>query len=144
MRRTIGCHPSTRAAPGCRTLVPVDFSAHAVRALRYALDLAERLPLDLTVVYVSEREDREIGWAEEQLAHAVPGRRAALELVVVRGQPAETILREEDVLAARLVVMGAHARGLLARLLSRATSTARVLLRQSACPVWFVPAGAKV
>jgi nucleotide-binding universal stress UspA family protein len=135
---------ATGAGMRIHTLVPVDFSAHAVRALRYALELAERLPLDLTVIYVSEREDREIGWAEEQLAHAVPGRRAAFELVVLRGQPAKTILREEDVLAARLVVMGAHARGLLARLLSRATSTARVLLRESACPVWFVPAAAKV
>jgi len=126
------------------TLVPVDFSDHAVRALRYGLDLAEHLPLDVTAVYVSQRADRETDWAEQQLAKAVPGRRAAFKLALLHGEPVDTILREEDFLEARLVVMGAHARGLLGRVLSRRTPTAQEVLRASLCPVWFVPAAARL
>jgi nucleotide-binding universal stress UspA family protein len=131
-----------------RTVVPVDFSDHSVRALHYALDLAERLPLQVVALHVTRRADHAGAWAEEQLAKSVPaGKRAAVTLEVKRlteGGPARDIVDEERRLGARLLVMGAHTRGFLEHLFAARRATASQVLHACPCPVWFVPACAHV
>jgi len=126
------------------TLVPIDFSAHAMAALGYALDLGELLPLDVTALYVAGQDGRDERWAEAQLVQTVAReRRDKVNLEVREGQAAEQILAEEELLGARLVVMGSHEWGLLERLLRRTASASLEVLRKSRCPVWYVPASAK-
>lgn len=127
------------------TVVPIDFSAHSLAALRYALDLRHRLPLQITVLYVPERPEFGTGWAEAELSKMLPlDERRHFKLDVRGGKPVEEILAEETSLHARLVVMGAHVAGWMERLLFSSPATSREILHRSACPVWFVPARAKV
>jgi universal stress protein A len=131
-----------------RTVVPVDFSDHSVRALNYALNLAEHLPLQIVALHVTHRADHVGPWAEEQLAKSVPAaKRAAVTLEVKRlttGGAAQDIADEELRLGARLLVMGAHTRGFLEALLAGRRAIAKQILHASSCPVWFVPASAQV
>jgi nucleotide-binding universal stress UspA family protein len=123
------------------TVVPIDFSAHSLTALRYALDLRHHLPLRLTVLYVPQRPEFGTAWAEAELAKTLsPADRELFKLDVWPGKPVDEILAEEAVLHARLVVMGAHVAGWIERLLFAHPSTSREVLHRSACPVWFVPA----
>jgi len=127
------------------TLVPIDFSDHSLTALRYALDLQETLPLELTVLYVANREDYGVSWAEGQLSKELPSdARTKFRLEVRKGGAVEQILAEESVQRARLVVMGAHAQGFFERLIFKGPPTSREVLHRSPCPVWFVPAGARL
>jgi len=134
-----------KAAEAIPTLVPVDFSAHSLAALRYAIHLRETLPLELTVIYVADREDYGVGWAEGQLSKELPaGARATFRLEVRKGGAVEQILAEESVQRARLVVMGAHAQGFFERMIFKGPPTSREVLHRSPCPVWFVPASARL
>jgi universal stress protein A len=127
------------------TLVPVDFSAHSLAALRYALRLSELLPLELSVLYVAEREEYGVGWAEGQLSKQLPeDTRTRFRLEVRKGGAVEQILAEESVQRARLVIMGAHAQGFFERLIFKGPPTSREVLHRSSCPVWFVPATARI
>jgi len=124
------------------TLVPMDFSAHSVAALRYALDLLDALPLEITALHVARSEEHDQEWVEAELAKAVPAERtSSVRIEVRRGAPVDRILLEESMLEAHLAIMGAHAKGFVERLLARGASTAREVLHRSSCPVWFVPAG---
>lgn len=126
-----------------RTLVPVDFSAHSLIALRYALDLQEPLGLEITVLYVPQRDDYGAGWAEAKLAEALPAdSRTKYRLELKHGKAVEQILDEEIELHAGLVVMGSHAAGLIERLIFAGPPTSKEILHRSLCPVWFVPASA--
>jgi universal stress protein A len=127
------------------TIVPVDFSTHSLAALHYSLHLRPHLPLDLTVLYIAEREEYGAGWAEAELAKALPAdTRPTFKLEVRKGGAVEQILAEESVLRARLVVMGAHASGFFERLIFKGPPTSREVLHRSPCPVWFVPARARL
>ena len=127
------------------TVVPIDFSAHSLTALRYALDLRHHLPIQITVLYVPQRPEFGAGWAEAELSKTLAlDERRQFKLDVRGGKPVEQILAEETSLHARLVVMGAHARGWIDRLLFTNPSTSREILHRSACPVWFVPATANI
>ncbi|HET9062060.1 MAG TPA: universal stress protein, partial [Candidatus Binatia bacterium] len=134
-----------QAAETIPTLVPVDFSTHSLAALRYAIHLRETLPLELTVLYVADREDYGAGWAEGQLSKELPaGARPTFRLEVRKGGAVEQILAEESVTRARLVVMGAHAQGFFERMIFKGPPTSREVLHRSPCPVWFVPASARL
>jgi len=127
------------------TIVPVDFSEHSLAALQYALHLREQLPLELTVLYVADREEYGVSWAEGQLSKELPGdARATFRLEVRKGGAVEQILAEESVQRARLVIMGAHAQGFFERLIFKGPPTSREVLHRSPCPVWFVPAKARL
>jgi universal stress protein A len=133
------------AATTVPTIVPVDFSGHSLAALRYALHLREQLPLDLTVLYVANRDEYGVSWAEGQLSKELPGdARATFRLEVRKGGAVEQILAEESVQRARLVIMGAHAQGFFERLIFKGTPTSREVIHRSPCPVWFVPATARL
>jgi universal stress protein A len=125
------------------TVVPVDFSPHSVRALRYALALSAQLPLALTVFHVLEGGVRDETRAKAQLQEILtPGERGAVGFDVRYGRAADQILFEEEFLDARLLIMGAHAKGFIERVLSLGRSTAHDVLQLSPCPVWYVPASA--
>lgn len=133
------------AASVIPTIVPVDFSAHSLLALHYALQLREKLPLELTVLHVADREEYGAGWAEGRLSKELPpDARTKFHLEVRKGGAVEQILAEESVLRSRLVVMGAHAAGFFERLIFKGPATSREVLHRSPCPVWFVPAKAQL
>jgi universal stress protein A len=133
------------ASTAIATLVPVDFSAHSLAALRYALHLRDTLPLELTVLYVADREEYGAGWAEGQLSKELPADACTMfRLEVRKGGAVEQILAEESMQRARLVVMGAHAQGFFERLIFKGPPTSREVLHRSPCPVWFVPASARL
>lgn len=137
--------PGLGATATIPTIVPVDFSAHSLAALRYALELRDQLPLELTVLYVADRDEYGVSWAESQLSRDLPSdARTKFHLEVRKGGAVEQILAEESVQRARLVLMGAHAQGLFERLIFKGPPTSREVLHRSACPVWFVPAKARV
>jgi universal stress protein A len=131
-----------------QTVVPIDFSDHSFRALHYAMDLAEHLPLQIVALHVTHRADHFGTWAEAQLAKGVPAaKRAGVTLEVkslTRHGQVHDIVEEEQRLRARLLVMGAHTRGFLESLLAGRRATASQVLHASPCPVWFVPASAHV
>lgn len=123
------------------TLVAVDLSPHSLRALDYALDLMRRLPLALHVLHVDERGDEDEAVTRQRLESRIPAElRERVELDLHRGMPVGEILRDERLLESRLIVMGAHHKGLLRTLLGG--STAREVLHESRVPVWFVPSSA--
>lgn len=137
--------PALDSAETIVTIVPIDLSDHSIRALRYAAQLQQTLPLDLLAMYVTERGDRGPEWVREQVRAAVPDIGPEhIDFEVVHGRTPEQILLEERFSAAGLVVMSAHVRGLFERITSGRRSTAAEVMRSSLCPVWFVPDSARV
>jgi universal stress protein A len=132
-----------------RAVVPIDFTEHSTRALEYAIDVAAQLPLQVVALHVTPRADHGKAWAAEQLAKGVPSasKRQSVILEVKRATDAgmaHDIVEEQNRLGARLLIMGAHPRGLLEALFSVGRATAPQVLHASLCPVWFVPASAHV
>ncbi|MGE0040719.1 MAG: universal stress protein [Vicinamibacterales bacterium] len=138
-------------------LCPVDFSAHAERALRYASALASLTGAHLTVLTVTEplldaaaraSGDHEKLHAQTQEAlaallarHAPAGHGTEPPAVaVVVGDPADAILAQAAECDADVVVMGTQGLGGARKLLFGST-TERVL-RRAAIPVLAVPEGA--
>jgi universal stress protein A len=139
---------------GAEVLVPTDFSDGSLRAVAYALDLARRWPIRLRLLHVlpgghaaATPAARRSGTAEELPSAMTAARRRLEELVpddlrervtcvVDNGPPAERIAAACDSPHADFVVMGEHAAGLRGIFTH---DTARALLRQAPCPVWFVP-----
>ncbi|GIV57825.1 MAG: universal stress protein [Bacteroidetes bacterium] len=119
--------------PFRKLLVPVDFSEHAVQALRHARALAALYDASLTLLFVAEERvvpvfsdtglpafvtlkmpDEEVARSEEalrQLAASTPGPEVPVTYRVRPGHPAREILacaREEDI---DLIVMSTHGAG---------------------------------
>jgi len=139
-------------------LIPVDGSEHSVRALRYAFELSGTLPFDFELAQVEgricwddlryathfnidEHRRRRLEEARERLETLVPPELAPrTRIEVLLGPPADEILRHAQRQGIRLILMGMHSKGALARWFAGATSCS--ILYQSTCPVWFVPEGA--
>lgn len=147
--------------PPRRILVPVDFSEHSDRALRYGAALCERTGAELHAVHaVSERyfpdayfaEAAEIqamaAAAEERVpealhrnVHEVLGEDADVRTRIEAGSPAQAVseyAEEEDV---DLVVISSHGRTGLERVLMG--SVAEGVIRRAPCPVLTVKAFGK-
>jgi universal stress protein A len=121
-------------------LVPLDLSSHSRATAAYAVELALRLPLALHLLYVEPRPF-EPGYVGDgsRLEALVPARlRGQVAIHVRPGRPADEILAAAREIGAQLILMGCHAKGVLERLLTRAT--AREVLHRAHCPVWFEPA----
>jgi universal stress protein A len=124
-------------------LVPADFSAHSRAALRQALALLDRLPLTLHVVHVERPPAgaRDPEGDRRRLEALVPEPlRSRVRFHVRAGEPSEQILEAARELGAKLIVMGCHPKSVLGRFFKGAT--ARHVLHEAACPVWFEPASA--
>lgn len=127
-----------------RTLVPVDWTAGATAALRYACDLARELPLELHLLHVTpSRKGAEPPAADQaaernRLTAAIPeDLRGRAVPHLAAGDPDDEIVAAAARLDAAWIVMGTHGKGLLRRF---GHDTARAMLRRASCPVWYVPA----
>lgn len=145
-----------------RILVPIDFSAHSDRALRYATTLADRFNATVEVLHVVEDPFVSGAWSPEAVAPNIPElladlvaaargklddlRAAAIEkgvrlkttvlTTVVSGRPADTIADYARTERFDLIVMGTHGRtGLTHALLG---SVAERVVRTAPCPVMTV------
>jgi nucleotide-binding universal stress UspA family protein len=145
-----------------RILVPIDFSAHSDRALRYATTLADRLNATVEVLHVVEDPFVSGAWSPEAVAPNIPElladlvaaargkledlKAAALDkgvrlkttvlTTVVSGRPADSITDYARTERFDLIVMGTHGRtGLSHALLG---SVAERVVRTAPCPVLTV------
>jgi nucleotide-binding universal stress UspA family protein len=143
---------------GRSILCPVDFSEQSRAALRWAVAIARRRSLDLTVLFVVDpllaqaagvRLGVDLVKAEAEPAlrdfiattlpeRAQPAWRVRTE--VTTGRPADEILLAGRRHHAGLIVMGTHGLGGLRKLLLG--STTEQVLRRTEWPVLTVPAGA--
>lgn len=122
-------------APPC-VVVPTDFSAAADKAVAYAMALASKVPLRITLLHVSRTENA--GAALETLDALVPpDLRERVECHLRAGRADEEIEKFLHEKEPKLVVMGTHGRRFWHRLWKR--DVARELLHGATCPVCFVP-----
>jgi universal stress protein A len=133
-------------------LVPIDFSAHAERALDYACELASKVGATVRLVHAvaAPPVGLQVALSEEILENLVTEHREALEkLVGTRretvsfgeatvevGDPRDTIIRTTEAVKAELIVMGTHGRRGLSRVLMG--SVAEDVIRHASCPVLVV------
>jgi len=143
-------------APYRRILVGVDFSAHSVRAVRRALDLAHRHGGHVNLVHAVEQ----VAYYEQdygpltapdldlELMESAKGRMQKLigELDagdlprnVLFGSPKSVILSQAEALYSDLIVLGTHGHRGIARLLG---STANAVSHNARCDVLTVHIGA--
>jgi nucleotide-binding universal stress UspA family protein len=134
--------PGFRAAAGGwpRTVLwATDFSAGAQDALPYALSVASRTGARLVAVHVLDCQPRHrprcARSAARRLEAMLPPRPGD-ERVVLDGVPADEILALAARAGAGMIVTGASGRGALGRIVFG--STARAVVRASACPVLVV------
>lgn len=135
-------------------LVPIDFSAHAERALDYACELASKVGATVRLVHAvaAPPVGLQVALSEEILENLVTEHREALDkLVAARrgsvtasfgeatvevGDPRDTIVRTAEAVKADLIVMGTHGRRGLSRVVMG--SVAEDVIRHAPCPVLVV------
>lgn len=151
------CHARAQTAiamsPFHRILCPVDFSPHSLRALDYALSLAQEGNADISVLYVNDPyyrravPDQAAGTVmdyarfleadlRERLDRVVP--RSAREWcrlreIVQTGRVWEEIVAVADDAEAELIVMGVHGRGAFD--IALFGSNTHQVVRRATCPV---------
>lgn len=148
---------ATPATGRAIAVVPVDFSPHALGAVRYAFDLAGPLGLDVHLLEVESRfswedvkhfgdeglrghRDRRVQESRWRLEALVPPETAGkIRCEVSVGGTVSTICEYVRGTGASLVVLGTHDKGPFVRMLTGTTSCS--VLREVGCPVWFVPEG---
>ena len=151
--RRVGSASPTAPAVFTRILCPVDFSPSSMRAIDYAVSLAEEAGGRLTLLHVlewfSEDEPREHGHfsvpeyrrymqqdARTRLQKAVPDEARLWcepEEVLDAGKPSQQILRTAAERSADLIVMGVAGHNPLN--LALFGSTAQRVVREATCPV---------
>jgi nucleotide-binding universal stress UspA family protein len=141
-----------------RILVPVDFSEHSDRALRYAMRIASQFGATLELFHVVEDPSMSGAWgpemyvpnmqellrtliadAREHLDTArasVKDPRVAVETRVVTGSPVRSIIEQTATGHFDLIVMGTHGRTGLSHAVMG--SVAERVVRQAPCPVLTV------
>jgi nucleotide-binding universal stress UspA family protein len=134
-------------------LVPTDFSDHSLRALPYALGLAEKYGAEVKILYVNEPalpvsdmawvgvddralKDEHVSEARRNMERIMrdqipPAMSVATE--VRSGDAVEEITGFADDTSADLIVMATHGRGGLSDILMG--STAEQVIRKASCPV---------
>ena len=134
-------------------VVPTDFSDHSLRALAYAIGLAEKYEASVNMIYVHEPslQVSDMAWVgvderslkEEHVKQAhrnieriakeqiPPGLSAHTE--VRSGNAVEEIIRYADEVNADMIVIATHGRSGLSHILMG--STAEQVIRKAPCPV---------
>jgi nucleotide-binding universal stress UspA family protein len=147
--------PAARAAAEpvryARLLCPIDFSEASLRALEYALTLCDDAAAELALLHVRERvvypfvpershEEADIDRAAlSQLESLLPVNARDFcrpRLLVRHGRPHEEIREQALEMAADIVVLGVHGRGLLERLVFGSVTSQ--VVRSASCPVLTV------
>jgi nucleotide-binding universal stress UspA family protein len=140
-------------------LCPVDFSESSLKALAYAMSMAEEADARLTVLHAvarevdeadvpallaaasmnlsvaefNERREREVWSRLEALVPTAVQAAATVKTAVKHGRPWHTILQEAAECHADLIVMGVQGRGAVD--LMWMGSTTQQVVRQATCPV---------
>jgi len=134
-------------------VVPTDFSDHSLRALPYAVSLAEKFRARLKVVFVSEPalQVADVAWvgidersmSQEHIQEARRNlERIALEQVptdvpvdaeVLTGDAVEAVISYARDVNADLIIMATHGRGGISHMLMG--SVAEQIVRKAPCPV---------
>ncbi|HKH73362.1 MAG TPA: universal stress protein [Vicinamibacterales bacterium] len=151
-----------------RILVPIDFSAHSEKAIRYATTLANKFGARLSLLHVIEDPFVTGAWQAEVFVPNIPellndlikasetqmaGRKQQLaahgflvETLVITGRPASAIVEQASDGRFDLIVMGTHGHTGLAH--AFLGSVAERVVQKAPCPVLTVreaaPATAKV
>lgn len=126
-----------------RILVATDFSPSSEAALRHAVELAKLLPAEVLLLHVADADATETE-IEEQFRQALSDSRAGErvgEQLLLRGDPAASILAHAARMKARLIVMGTQGRRGMERLLLGSVATA--VIRGARCPVLVVRNGGR-
>ncbi len=142
-----------------RMLVPLDGSEIAETSFLYAKEIAGRMGLDVTFLYVcNQREAESLAVYRAYVDHVAEiimsqaielqkrkgikkqGRLVKAKGEVAVGHPAEEILRCSDKKKMDLILMATHGRSGIKRW--ALGSVADKVLRSSTIPVWLVRAGA--
>lgn len=141
--------------PQLEVLLPMDFSSHSLHALEFAFGLMEDLPVRLHLLHV----EGQLAWddlggiahlnlqekKQQRLQHALVRLKALIpeefkdrvECAVRLGAVVDEIISYANSVSASLVIMGAHPKNLVDKLLFGVNS--RGVLHRSPCPVWLVP-----
>ncbi len=135
-----------------KILCPVDFSTSSVKALEYALSLAQEGDAALTLLHVveslfegegsSEFRSKMVTKAVEKMKAAVPVDATNWchpEEIVLTGRPYQQILDVAREREADLIVMGIHGRSTVDMMLFG--STTNHVIRQAPCPVLTIRSG---
>jgi nucleotide-binding universal stress UspA family protein len=137
-------------------LLPMDFSEHSLHSLEYALSLMDVLPFTLHLLHVEaplaledlralahslhfQEEKRQRSSASlDRLKPFVPTKYLSQVKFEVRmGSVVDEIIAYALSVRATLIVMGAHPKNVLDRLIFGVNSQG--VLHRSPCPVWLVP-----
>jgi universal stress protein A len=137
-------------------VLPMDFSDHSLHALEFALGLMDLLPFTLHVLHVEgplalgdlralahslhfqEERRHRTSASLDRLKSLVPTRYLSHVKFEVRvGPVVDEIVAYARSVHATLIVMGAHPKNVLDRLIFGVNSQA--VLHRSPCPVWLVP-----
>ena len=134
-------------------VVPTDFSDHSLRALPYAVSLAERYHAKLKVVHVNEPslQVSDVAWVgvddRTSIADRSENSRRTLEKIVLdhvprdvpvdaeilTGDPVDSVVDFVRDCGADLIVMATHGRGGISHVLMG--SVAEHIVRKAPCPV---------
>lgn len=137
-------------------IVPTDFSEHSLRALDYAVEIADKFSSHLTILYVIEPllQAADVSWtkvdfeelnqshkeaAEKQLQQLTEERipkRIHADTAILFGKPFVEIVKQARDDNADLIVMATHGRGAISHILMG--STAEKVVRKAPCPVLTV------
>jgi nucleotide-binding universal stress UspA family protein len=137
-------------------VVPTDFSEHSLRALDYAIEIAEKFGARLKIVYVIEPllQAADVTWtsvdfeqlnlahkesAEKQIAQLVEERvpnSLQVQTYTLFGKPFVEIVKLAKAENADLIVMATHGRGVISHILMG--SNAEKVVRKAPCPVLTV------
>ena len=134
-------------------VVPTDFSDHSLRALPYALGLAEKYGAEVKILYVNEPalqvsdmawvgvddgalKDEHVSEARKNMERIMRDQippEMSVETEVRSGDAVEEIIQFAEDAGADLIVMATHGRGGLSHILMG--STAEQVIRKASCPV---------
>ncbi|HET7442712.1 MAG TPA: universal stress protein [Terriglobales bacterium] len=144
-------HPEAAqtSPPEPRTILfPTDFSTDSMRALAYALSLAQEFQACMIFLHVapSMHNDPEVRtrlqtFFTDQLRQIVPAETQTWgqqQLVVEFGDPSQAILQCADAYKAELIVMGVRGAGSMVRAATHFGSTAYRVISQARAPVFSV------
>jgi nucleotide-binding universal stress UspA family protein len=145
-------HAATQPVRFARVLCPIDFSEPSIRALEYALAIAEDASALLVLLYVREKViypflplkrtfddaaiDRAMAQQLEKLLPANVHDFCTPQVLIRHGRPHEEIRQQAEEMAADAIVMGVHGRGLVERLVFGSVTSQ--LVRSAPCPVLTV------
>ena len=126
-------------------LVPVSLTGEAHPQIEFATGLSRRFPLRLHLLHVLEPaadlegRDPDPAAVRARLDELVPADLAKHATVhITTGDTVPAIVRAARELAASCIVMGEHTTVPVKRWLTH--DTARAVLHEAPCPVWYVPA----